>query len=1196
MVFVDVPRLPSPGMPAPDGWDWFGYSLLDITPEARLNAAPELRALAYLVSSLFLRVTYKIVPYGSTSLLWLRVYHTLADFDGCSILAKLRPVSKSINTNRIRHLRCLFSTMNFSQQAWNGDLRQGTCVIAMFSPRKETFNDNIDLFLDSNASGTKNTGNLHDNAKSRLLQIYRSLNSPVYTKENLDPETEYLIGLIETGSTPGIKTQLYKYQTQSVCKMLQVEMNPELGQLPNITSITLAVNNKKYYINSTDYTFFAHPSVYAAPRGGILAEDMGLGKSLICIALIAATKSQCSCRPEDEYEEEAEKKTARERKCTSLASYCVESVMKNNISWRMYADRLPRTCVNKLSESPGYYHTRPKFLNRALKHAEVTQLAFNARASARQIKSRYSTDLEHPKIWLSCSTLVICPSTLFDQWRYEIMKHIDPASVSTLCLSNSKFKTPTSMELLNYDIVLMSVPRFSLEESDKDSPLKFVHWKRLIIDEGHSMGRVKSKLSYLASELHAERRWAVSGTPTPGLTRMSVETSDELNNIAIQFSEKQELERLGSIMENFLMVEPWTTHKGMWHREIVKPFINNLPNSNIRVKRVLEQLVVRHKELDVTTDVILPPLHTKTVFLEPSIHNKLAINLFVSVINVNAVTSEREDQDYLFNPLNRGDLKRLMKNMEIASFYWSGFSEKDVQSLYDIAKMYLKKMDDVKSGLGLDEERLAAIVGTSKRLITMSDEERMQDEKLLKEAMETVDFVRHQKQWVSVSKSHEMCYYADNLPTAIYMKVAKTKDPVVWNQIYNSEQSKKILVASGSLLVDYKQQMGFYDRDPELTARLKPGSSDGQENAETFVAMPDPRTPLSKSPNSKGKPSTLRKNASKKKKDHLNTSYTPESGLTGLISTLSKFSDELQTNGTRSPSLIPTPSRSQSPFTSVNECDPEICKLLGTASAKLSYLVSKLIALTPLEKCIVFYEHDDIAFYIAEALDIVGIRYLIYANSVSPIQRSRYLAEFHVNDEFRVLLMNVRLASHGLDVSSASRVFFVNPIWRVDVEAQAIKRAHRIGQRRPVYVETLVLRGSMEEAAINRRFQQRHAQGNENENEEHELSENETIRQFLAAHPYLELSNDVNQSSSSEVAEWSTEYHQSLPEVFPFRKVGTVPNTINTSANSTTTSTESMTLHRSTLRTVISAASKRTTLRHGIEEPGSKRVKFAEDT
>ena len=64
--------------------------------------------------------------------------------------------------------------------------------------------------------------------------------------------------------------------------------------------------------------------------------------------------------------------------------------------------------------------------------------------------------------------------------------------------------------------------------------------------------------------------------------------------------------------------------------------------------------------------------------------------------------------------------------------------------------------------------------------------------------------------------------------------------------------------------------------------------------------------------------------------------------------------------------------------------------------------------------------------------------------------------------------MDIRQAAHGLNICSASRVFFVSPPLRPDIEAQAIKRAHRIGQTKPVHVETLILAGTIEESMHDR--------------------------------------------------------------------------------------------------------------------------------
>ncbi len=86
---------------------------------------------------------------------------------------------------------------------------------------------------------------------------------------------------------------------------------------------------------------------------------------------------------------------------------------------------------------------------------------------------------------------------------------------------------------------------------------------------------------------------------------------------------------------------------------------------------------------------------------------------------------------------------------------------------------------------------------------------------------------------------------------------------------------------------------------------------------------------------------------------------------------------------------------------------------------------------------------------------------------------------------FRVLLMDISQAAFGLDMRSESRVYFISPVLNPQVEAQAVARARRVvssggggggggGEKdrdkdKVVTVETLVLRGSIEELVVDRR-------------------------------------------------------------------------------------------------------------------------------
>lgn len=52
-----------------------------------------------------------------------------------------------------------------------------------------------------------------------------------------------------------------------------------------------------------------------------------------------------------------------------------------------------------------------------------------------------------------------------------------------------------------------------------------VHWLRIIVDEGHSLGAslgLTNKLA-MAVQLTAQRRWVMTGTPTPSTSSGGVE-------------------------------------------------------------------------------------------------------------------------------------------------------------------------------------------------------------------------------------------------------------------------------------------------------------------------------------------------------------------------------------------------------------------------------------------------------------------------------------------------------------------------------------------------------------------------------------------------------------------------------------------------------------------------------------------------
>src|SRR5207237_9782613 len=61
-----------------------------------------------------------------------------------------------------------------------------------------------------------------------------------------------------------------------------------------------------------------------------------------------------------------------------------------------------------------------------------------------------------------------------------------------------------------------------------------------------------------------------------------------------------------------------------------------------------------------------------------------------------------------------------------------------------------------------------------------------------------------------------------------------------------------------------------------------------------------------------------------------------------------------------------------------------------------------------------------------------------------------------------VLLMRYATGSVGLNLQCANYVFLLDRWWNPAVEAQALNRAHRIGQKEPVFVTRFIAEGTIE--------------------------------------------------------------------------------------------------------------------------------------
>ncbi|OBT87246.1 hypothetical protein VE02_04881 [Pseudogymnoascus sp. 03VT05] len=85
---------------------------------------------------------------------------------------------------------------------------------------------------------------------------------------------------------------------------------------------------------------------------------------------------------------------------------------------------------------------------------------------------------------------------------------------------------------------------------------------------------------------------------------------------------------------------------------------------------------------------------------------------------------------------------------------------------------------------------------------------------------------------------------------------------------------------------------------------------------------------------------------------------------------------------------------------------------------------------------------------------------------VAQDDRRQQIKDFNEDPEHRLFLLSTRAGGQGINLASADTVVLFDSDWNPQQDLQAIDRAHRIGQTRPVVVFRLATKGTVEEELL----------------------------------------------------------------------------------------------------------------------------------
>ena len=134
-------------------------------------------------------------------------------------------------------------------------------------------------------------------------------------------------------------------------------------------------------------------------------------------------------------------------------------------------------------------------------------------------------------------------------------------------------------------------------------------------------------------------------------------------------------------------------------------------------------------------------------------------------------------------------------------------------------------------------------------------------------------------------------------------------------------------------------------------------------------------------------------------------------------------------------------------------------------SAKIDALLEQLDqVLEEDHKVLVFSQFTSLLAILRDRLDAAKVTYAYLDGRTR--DRQAKVEQFQTDPNTKLFLISLKAGGLGLNLHAAEYVYLLDPWWNPAVEAQAIDRAHRIGQTRQVFAYRLIARDTVEEKVL----------------------------------------------------------------------------------------------------------------------------------
>ncbi|GJP90012.1 hypothetical protein CBS115989_17 [Aspergillus niger] len=210
----------------------------------------------------------------------------------------------------------------------------------------------------------------------------------------------------------------------------------------------------------------------------------------------------------------------------------------------------------------------------------------------------------------SRTTLIVAPVGVMSNWRNQALVHTHSDKAPKVLIYHGQGKKEAS-NLDQYDVVVTSYGALAMEYSPnaKAPPKKglfSIHWRRVVLDEGHTIRNPRSKGALAACNLRAGSRWTLTGTPI-------------VNTLKDLYSQVRFLRLTGGLED-----------LAVFNSVLIRPLLSGDPDSRLLLQALMTTICLRRRKDMNFVNLRLPPLTSRILRIKFHTHEQEKYDMFQS--------------------------------------------------------------------------------------------------------------------------------------------------------------------------------------------------------------------------------------------------------------------------------------------------------------------------------------------------------------------------------------------------------------------------------------------------------------------------------------------------------------------------------------------------------------------------------------